>query len=126
MVGGMSLGAATLLGAALGAGWATLRRYQQELTAAWHGNRWLCADDDTVSLLYLRQRKLLHTLTQRGHAAQNNIQLDDNDEHTLPKRWHKIVKVLRQNPEWQRKPSSSIEYQQIQAEVIAGLTHDEA
>ena len=125
MVGGMSLGAATMLGAALGAGWATLRRYQQELVAAWHGHKWLCVDDDTVSLLYLRQRKLLHTLTQRGHAAQNNIQLSDNGEHALPKQWHKVVMVLRQNPEWQHNSSSSVEYQQLQTEVIDLLISDE-
>ena len=125
MVGGMSLGAATMLGAALGAGWATLRRYQHELMAAWQGHRWLCADDDTVSLLYLRQGQLLHTLTQRGHAAQNKIQLSDNIEHALPKRWHKVVTTLRQNPEWQHKPSSSLEYQQLQTEVIDWLTSDE-
>jgi len=125
MVGGMSLGAATMLGAALGAGWATLRRYQQELVAAWQGHKWLCADDDTVSLLYLRQRKLLLSLTQRGHAAQNNIKLSDNVEHTLPRRWHKVIKILRQNPEWRHNSSSSVEHQQLQAEVIAWLTSDE-
>ena len=125
MVGGMSLGAATMLGAALGAGWATLRRYQHELVAAWQGHKWLCADDDTVSLLYLRQRKLLHSLVQRGHAAQNNIQLSDNVEHSLPKRWHKVIKILRQNPEWQYSSSPNAEHQQLQAEVIEWLTIDE-
>ena len=125
MVGGMSLGAATMLGAALGAGWATLRRYQHELVAAWQGHKWLCADDDTVSLLYLRQGKLLRTLTHRGHAAQSNIQLSNNIEHALPKRWHKVVTTLRQNPEWQHSPSSSLEYRQLQTEVIDWLTSDE-
>jgi small GTP-binding protein len=125
MVGGMSLGAAAMLGAALGAGWATLRRYNHELVAAWQGHKWLCADDGTVSLLYLRQRKLLRTLTQRGHAAQNKIQLSDNVEHALPKRWHKVVKVLRQNPEWQHNKSASPEYQQLQTDVIDWLTSDE-
>ncbi|HHJ36403.1 MAG TPA: DUF3482 domain-containing protein [Gammaproteobacteria bacterium] len=125
MVGGMSLGAATVLGAALGAGWATLRRYQQELAAAWHGHRWLCVDDDTVSLLYLRQRRLLLTLTQRGHADQSNIKLADNGEHALPKRWHKVVKVLRQKPEWQHDASSSEAYLQLQAEIVEWLTTDE-
>jgi flagellar biosynthesis chaperone FliJ len=125
MVGGMSLGAATMLGAALGAGWATIRRYQHELAAAWHGHKWLCVDDDTVSLLYLRQGKLLRTLTQRGHAAQNKIQLSDNVEHALPERWHKVVKILRQNPEWQHNVSSSAEHQQLQNDVIDWLTGDE-
>jgi len=124
MVGGLSLGAATALGAALGAGWATLRRYQQELKAALHGHRWLCADDATLSLLYLRQQKLLRTLTHRGHAAQGKIQLADNAEHALPKNWGKVIKALRQNPEWQRHSSTSTEYRQLQTEVTDWLTVD--
>ncbi len=121
MVGGLSLGAAAMLGAALGAGWATARRYQQELKAAWRGHKWLCVDDDTVSLLYLRQRKLLHTLTRRGHAAQNKLQLFNDEEHSLPKRWYKVLKVLRQNPEWQYNSSTDVEYQKSQAQVIDWL-----
>ena len=121
MVGGLSLGAATILGAALGLGWATARRYQQELKAAWRGHKWLCVDDDTVSLLYLRQRKLLHTLTQRGHAAQNKLQLFNDEEHSLPERWYKVLKILRQNPEWQYTSSTDVEYQKLQTQVIDWL-----
>lgn len=125
MVGGMSLGAATMLGAALGAGWATLRQYQQELKAAWRGHKWLCVDDDTVSLLFLRNRELLHSLTQRGHAAQNKLQLSNEVEHVLPGQWHKVIKVLRQNPEWQHVPTSDEDYLQIQNEVVDWLTSDD-
>lgn len=125
MVGGMSLGAATILGAALGAGWATVQRYQQELKAAWRGHKWLCIDENTINLLYLRQRKLLHTLTHRGHAAQNALKLTDNIEHVLPKRWDKVIKVLRQNPEWQRFSSTDAEYQKLQRQVIHWLLNDE-
>jgi len=117
----MSLGAATMLGAALGAGWATARRYQQELKAVLRGHKWLCVDDDTVSLLFLRNRKLLHSLTQRGHAAQNKLQLSNDVELALPKRWNKAVNVLRQHPEWQQVPSSDEEYMQLQAEVVGWL-----
>ncbi|HEB82666.1 MAG TPA: DUF3482 domain-containing protein [Gammaproteobacteria bacterium] len=124
MVGGISLGAATALGAALGAGWATLRRYQKELAALWRGHKWLCVDDDTLSLLYLRQRQLLHTLTRRGHAAQSSIHLSDRVDHALPEGWHKVIKTLRQHPEWQAGTSTSAEYRQIQAEVIKWLTDD--
>jgi len=88
MVGGLTLGAASALGAALGAGWATIRNYQQELQAAWRGHKWLCVDDDTVSLLYLRQRKLLHSLTKRGHASQSKLKILNEPEHNLPKGWH--------------------------------------
>ncbi len=121
MVGGISLGAAALLGAALGAGWATVRRYQQELKAAFHGNKWLCVDDNTVSLLYLRQRKLLHTLTQRGHAAQNKVRLINVTKHSLPKGWHKMLAVLRQNVDWQHAPPADAAYQKLQTEVTDWL-----
>ena len=126
MVGGLSLGAATMLGAALGAGWATVRRYQQELKAAWRGHKWLCVDENTLSLLYLRQRKLLHTLTQRGHAAQNKLQLTNDLEQALPKRWDKVIQVMRQNPEWQHSSSTDAVYQKLQSQVIDWLLSDKS
>ena len=126
MVGGLSLGAATMLGAAVGAGWAALRRYRQELNAAWRGHKWLCVDDNTVSLLYLRQRNLLHTLTRRGHAAQNKLQLMNDVEQVLPERWDKVLKVLRQNPEWQHYSTTDAEYQKLQNLVIGWLFSDKS
>jgi len=125
MVGGMSLGAATMLGAALGAGLATVRRFQQELTAVLRGHKWLCVDDNTISLLYLRQRKLLHTLTRRGHAARNKLQLFDEAAHSLPGRWYKVLKMLRQHPQWQYSSSTDEEYLDLQAQVIGWLLRDE-
>ena len=121
MVGGMSLGAASMLGAALGAGWATARRYQQELTAALRGHKWLCVDDNTVSLLYLRQHDLLRILMQRGHAAQNKIQFSNSAEHSLPEQWYETIKILRQNPEWQYTSSAGDEYQKLELQVIDWL-----
>ena len=126
IVGGLSLGAASLLGAAVGAGWATLRRYQQELKAAWRGHKWLCVDDNTVSLLFLRQRNLLHTLTRRGHASQNKLQLTNDVVHALPQQWDKVIKVLRQNPEWQHLSTTDAEYQRLQSQVMGWLLSDES
>lgn len=125
MVGGMSLGAATMLGAVLGAGLATVRRFQQELKAALRGHKWLCVDDNTVTLLFLRQRKLLHTLTQRGHAARDKLRLYNEAKHSLPGRWYKVLSVLRQNPQWQYSSSTDAEYQELQAQVIDWLLNDE-
>ena len=121
MVGGLSLGAATMLGAALGAGWATARRYQQELKAALQGHQWLCVDDNTVSLLYLRQYDLLRTLMQRGHAAQNKIKFSNTTDHALPEKWNGVIKKLRQNPEWQNGSSMDEEYQALQTKVVDWL-----
>ncbi len=125
MVGGLSMGTGAVLGAALGAGWATARRYGQELRAAFRGNKWLCVDDNTLSLLFLRQRELLHTLTQRGHAAQNKLQVSSDKQYTLPKRWSKVIKVLRQHPAWQRAPAADPEYQSLQTEVVGWLLEQE-
>lgn len=124
MVGGMSLGAAAALGAAIGAGWATLQRYHQELQAAIRGNKWLCVDDNTVSLLYLRQQALLHKLTQRGHAAQNKLSFSDVTGQGLPNGWAKTIKLLRQNPAWQ-DTSTDENYLQIQKQVVNWLIMDQ-
>lgn len=126
MVGGLSLGAAAAIGAALGASWSTARRYQKELKAAWKGHKWLCVDDDTISLLYLRQRKLLRTLTHRGHAAQNTLKLGTNEQHSLPKQWLKTIKVMRQHPEWQQASTNDPEYNKVQTQMMDWILHDES
>jgi len=129
MVGGLSLGAGAALGGVLGAGWATTRHYKQELQAAFRGNKWLCVDDNTIRLLYLRQRELLHTLTQRGHAAQNKLQLSgkttSDNQYKLPQRWPKVIKVLRQHPAWQHGAATDEEYQNLQTEVVGWLLAEE-
>ncbi|MGI9287030.1 MAG: GTPase/DUF3482 domain-containing protein [Pseudomonadales bacterium] len=124
MVGGLSLGTGAMIGAALGAGWATARRYGQELKASWRGHKWLCVDNNTISVLYMRQRELLHTLTQRGHAAQNKLQLANDKKHALPNQWSKVVNILRQHPAWQHPSPSDAEYQRLQSQVIAWLLSD--
>jgi hypothetical protein len=121
MVGGLSLGAASLLGAAIGGGWATAQRYQQEFKAAWRGHRWLCVDDATVSLLYLRQCRLLSTLSHRGHAAQNKLKLFDNAEIALPQKWNELLKSLRQNPQWQQATPDDAEYHKLQKLMLGWL-----
>jgi small GTP-binding protein len=124
MVGGLSLGAASLLGAAIGGGWATAQRYQKELIAAWRGHQWLCVDDETVSLLYLRQQRLLTTLTHRGHAAQGRLKLFNDAGNALPKKWNRVLKTLRQNPQWQNASSDDGEYLKIQETISGWLLND--
>lgn len=121
MVGGLSLGTATLVGAALGAGLATVRRYNQELQAAWRGNKWLCVDDNTVALVFLRQRELLHRLAHRGHAAQDALHLEERKTPGTPKNWSKALAKMRQNPEWQRGSVSSNDFARIKTQVIGWI-----
>ncbi len=125
MVGGLSLGTGAMLGAMLGAGWATAQRYGEELNAALRGNKWLCVDDITLSLLFLRQRELLHNLTQRGHAAQTTLQVSSDKQYTLPKGWPEVIKVLRQHPAWQHAPGADVEYQSLQTEFVGWLLDEE-
>jgi hypothetical protein len=126
MVGGISLGAAAALGAVLGAGWSTLRRFSDELTAVLRGHKWLCVDEDTLSLLYLRQCRLLRTLTTRGHAARDKLQFsnDQQDEGrpSLPDDWHKFIKELRQNPQWLLDSHYDATYLKLQAQVVNWLS----
>lgn len=121
MVGGLSMGAGAALGGVLGAGWATARRYKQELKAAIKGNKWLCVGDHTISLLYLRQQQLLQALTQRGHAAQNTLQVSAVEHHKLPKRWPKVINVLRQRPGWQHGNVDDLEFRNLETEVVSWL-----
>ncbi|WP_036505113.1 DUF3482 domain-containing protein, partial [Nitrosococcus oceani] len=91
MVGGMSLGAASALGAIAGAGWSTFKRYGDEIKATVKGTKWQCADETTLQVLYLRQKHLLKKLMHRGHAAQDTLQVDKADDEKLPNDWSKLI-----------------------------------
>lgn len=124
MVGGMSLGAASALGAIAGAGWLTFKRYGDEIKATVKGTKWQCADEATLQVLYLRQKLLLKRLMQRGHAAQDTLQVDKADSEKLPDNWSKLISALRQNPAWQ-EPSAARnnnpQYQEIEAKLVGAL-----
>ena len=66
MVGGLSLGTGAALGALLGAGFSTFRRFGAEIAAAVKSEAWACVDEQTLELLYLRQQDLLARLMHRG------------------------------------------------------------
>ncbi|MDT8363220.1 MAG: DUF3482 domain-containing protein [Nitrosomonas sp.] len=125
MVGGLSLGAASLLGALAGTGWSTFRRYGKEIQAKIQGTSWLCADENTLQILYRRQQQLLNKLMHRGHAATHVEQVDSSSapEH-LPEGWREIISILRQNPAWSR-PShardNNNQYQTIESRLITAL-----
>ena len=124
MVGGMSLGAASALGALAGAGWSTFKRYGDEIKATVKGTQWQCADETTVQILYLRQKHLLKKLMHRGHAAQDTLQVDKADTEKLPDQWQKMISTLRQNPSW-REPSparnGNAQFQQLETKLVAAL-----
>lgn len=69
MVGGITLGAAAVLGALIGGGWQTLRHAGGRLLGKLTGRIDLTVNDTILRLLALRQLHLLQALESRGHAA---------------------------------------------------------
>ncbi len=101
MVGGITLGAATVLGALAGGGLQTARTYGERLLGKLKGNRELSVDDGVLRLLALRQRQLLDALSARGHAATTAIEVRADQEGGW--RQGKLPAVLRQaraHPRW--------------------------
>jgi hypothetical protein len=101
MVGGITMGAAALLGALAGGGAQTARHYGNRLLGKFKGQRELTVDDAVLRLLALRQRQLLIALAARGHAAMEAIRLDAPDDKTwregkLPEALHRC----RAHPQW--------------------------
>lgn len=72
---GLSLGAATLLGAAAGGFWQGADRLGKRIMGRVRGYQELSVDDAVLRLLAIRQLALLHALERRGHAAQTPINI---------------------------------------------------
>lgn len=81
LTGGISLGTATLLGAAAGGLWQGADRWGRRLVGRLKGFQELSVDDSVLRLLIVRQLSLLDALDRRGHAAQEQITLTI-DTHT--------------------------------------------
>lgn len=101
LVGGLTLGAATALGALAGGAWQTVGHYGQRLLGKLKGQRELSVDDSVLRLLALRQRQLLAALQTRGHAAMEAIRVASPED----KQWRegKLPEALRKaraHPEW--------------------------
>ena len=102
-VGGITLGAAAISGGVAGALWSVKQRYYNEIEAKIKGKRYLCVDDATLQVLWLRQLTLLATLQQRGHASFDKIQLQPNSglsADNLPKKWNSYLRKSRAHPQW--------------------------
>ena len=95
MLGGLSLGAATALGAAVGAAYSTARRYGNDIKSSFSNNPWLCADDTTVTLVYLRGYYLLQHLVHRGHASRQALTVGEPGDAPLPDEWPSLLAGLR-------------------------------
>lgn len=85
--GGLSLGAAAVAGAALGAVWQTGKRFGKSFYRRASGATSLRVDDLTLDLLLLRQWWLLETVFHRGHAATQTTELSRDPQKKLPEDW---------------------------------------
>jgi hypothetical protein len=121
LVGGITLGAAALIGAVIGGSAQTLRGYGARLKGKLKGQRELTVDDAVLRLLALRQQQLLQALDNRGHAAIARINLSIPQDATwregeLPEALHKA----RAHPEWSSlNPGATLEDGERQALVQA-------
>ncbi|WP_434679107.1 GTPase/DUF3482 domain-containing protein [Pseudomonas sp. R1-18] len=101
LVGGVTLGAAALVGALAGGALQTARSYGGRLLGKIKGHRELTVDESVLRLLALRQKQLVLALAARGHAAIQSIELAAPDDKTW--RQGKLPDALnkaRAHPQW--------------------------
>lgn len=99
---GISLGTATLLGAAAGGLWQGADKWGKRLMGRLRGWQEISADDAVLRLLALRQLQLIQALERRGHAALAPIVLAP-DQATLNLKKGKLPVTLtdaRAHPAW--------------------------
>src|SRR5690606_11568020 len=83
--GGLSLGAAALVGALAGGLWQGADRLGKRVMGRVQGFREITVDDAVLRLLALRQIALIRALQRRGHAARAPIVIDaELPPHTQP------------------------------------------
>ncbi|MES3006765.1 MAG: DUF3482 domain-containing protein [Pseudomonadota bacterium] len=109
MLGGTTLGAAAAIGALLGGGLQTARRFGRRLGGALRqkvlgsvtGSRFLRVDDTILQALVTRQLFLLQALEARGHAAMEQIAVVPE---STPVSWKGALPALlrraREYPAW--------------------------
>lgn len=97
--GGLSLGAGTLVGAAIGAGAGLVRSAGERWLDQMRGRERLLVDDATVRLLAARQLHLLDALIRRGHGNPSPVQ-PATDKRWRQGRLPRIVRRARYRPGW--------------------------
>jgi hypothetical protein len=125
LVGGITLGAAALVGAIAGGALQTARSYGSRLLGKLKGQRELTVDDAVLRLLALRQRQLLQALDVRGHAAMDRITLSTPQD----KAWREgklpdSLQKARAHPQWSSlnpHPRLTQAERQEQIEALAKL-----
>ncbi|MEX1081574.1 MAG: GTPase/DUF3482 domain-containing protein [Halofilum sp. (in: g-proteobacteria)] len=100
MVGGITLGAGTILGGLAGGVSRAGRQFSVRLLGKLRGARQLSVDDAILAALALRQRQLLRALEARGHAAQQPVSLNAPKDDWLRGKLPPPLATARAHPEW--------------------------
>lgn len=139
---GLSLGAATVLGAAVGGLWQSADKLGKRVMGRLQGYREITVNDAVLRLLAMRQLALIDALEHRGHAAQGEIVLDAHDKgpgvqtgylptvtgnalHSVLQKWrdHALPPALieaRSQPQWSAL-SDAFENQPRRKQAIKAL-----
>jgi len=113
MVGGLTLGAATAIGALAGGGYQTVRHYGVRLLGLLSGEQHMRVQDEILAVLAARQMQLLLALEGRGHAATAAQQLVSPSEHggadrsPWPEGLPAALRRARSRPEWGENPADA-------------------
>lgn len=101
-VGGVSLGMGAAIGAVAGVIWNSVQKYGGSIMNTFTGSSYVCVDGLTVKLFYLRQQYLLQSLMARGHAAQDVLALnnDQQPEQYWPAAVDSITRQVRAHHKW--------------------------
>ncbi len=101
---GISLGAATLIGAAAGGLWQGADKLGRRLLGRLRGYQELTVDDAVLRLLAIRELALVAALERRGHAAQGPIDvstlMEGRDESLRKEKLPEELLEARASPEW--------------------------
>jgi hypothetical protein len=106
VTGGMSLGAAAVLGATLGALWSSFETHGRRLADVFRGYTELRVQEATLKLLAAREVDLIQALLRRGHASQDKVRLKAEAESKRAE-WVSaplpdVLLEARIHPEWSR------------------------
>jgi len=120
IAGGLTLGAATLMGALLGGGVQTLRHYGRNLMGRMTGEKLLRVDDTILRVLAARQCGLILALERRGHAAQQRSPVAEAllpvlADAELPAE----LRLARANPQWAARGVSMAGDERLQKAISA-------
>lgn len=109
MVGGLTLGAATALGAAIGGALGLAQTHGRRMVDRIRGRSELAVDDNTLRLLLARQTSLLHALLRRGHASLDPIRVGGatTSAKESPPRLPALFDEVRLHPGWSRLQKST-------------------